>query len=502
MNVASQPPTRFLGFSPAAAAILVIAATTVFRLFYCTWLPMLPDETYYFQWSRHLDASYFSKGPGVAYTIWAGTHLFGDNNLGVRFFAVMLSAGTAWQMFQLARRWYDESTALIAVLITNVIPIYALGAVVMTIDPLSAFFWIWAANLFSGAIQNDRWLDWALAGFAVGCGFLAKYLNALELLAFLAFLSVMPVRRALLVKPGFWIMLAVAILCTTPVWWWNYQHGWVSAHQLGTRGKLDGPFNVQVSTFVEFLGLQALVISPWLFLGLLSTAVIAFILAWRRKASEKKEGEILLLILFVPVFLMYAVLSWHLRCEPNWPAVSYLSLIIVMASQWRKIFVARGTGQAFIVFAFCFAWLQTLLMQDTVFLHLPQKLDPMGRVVGWTEIANRVNQLRVEQQPEVVITDGYKEASIFSFYLPDKYFIYTTRHEAPSNQYDFWPSYLVKNPKRALWITDTHEPPILALHNDFTTIKFVERMTVSFHGKPFREYTVFLCERKDHAASP
>src|SRR5271163_507077 len=156
MNVASDSPPRLLGLSPAAAAILVIALTTAFRFFYCAWLPILPDEAYYFQWSRHLDASYFSKGPAVAYTIFAGTALWGDNNLGVRFFAVMLSAGTAWQIFLLARRWYDETTALMAVLIAGVVPLYAVGAVLMTIDPLSAFFWIWAANLFSRALASNR----------------------------------------------------------------------------------------------------------------------------------------------------------------------------------------------------------------------------------------------------------------------------------------------------------------------------------------------------------
>src|SRR5271163_3597235 len=205
MNPASDPPPRFLGLSPAAAAILVIALTTAFRLFFCTWLPILPDEAYYFQWSRHLDASYFSKGPAVAYTIAAGTAIWGANNLGVRFFAVMLSAGTAWQIFLLARRWYDETTALIAVLVTNVVPLYALGAVVMTIDPLSAFFWIWAANLFSKAVMEGRTIDWLLTGFAVGSGFLAKYLNALELVSFLAFLLVVPTRRQILLKPQFWL---------------------------------------------------------------------------------------------------------------------------------------------------------------------------------------------------------------------------------------------------------------------------------------------------------
>jgi hypothetical protein len=490
MNVASESPTRFLGLSPAAAAILVIAVTTAFRLFYCVWLPMLPDETYYFQWSRHLDASYFSKGPAVAYTIWSGTHIFGGNNLGVRFFAVMLSAGTAWQMFLLARRWYDQTTALIAVLITNVVPIYALGAVVMTIDPLSAFFWIWAAHSFSRAIQKERMVDWLLTGFAVGCGFLAKYLNALELVAFLAFLLIVPSRRQWLLRPHFWLMLVVAVLCTTPVLWWNWKHDWVSWRQLGERGHLNGPFEIHVSTFLNFLGLQAVVISPWLFLALLMTVLIVIVRRFPRNGVRINEGELLLFLLFLPVFLMYAVLSWHVKCEPNWPAISYLSLIIIMASQWRKMITSKTGGQPFIVFAYLFAWLQTLLMHDTEFLHLPQKLDPLGRVVGWTEIAQHLDALRKTEHADFVIADAYKEASVLSFYMPGKPFIYTLRHDPPSNQYDFWPGPPQAVPQSWLWITG--EPTPSAMQSVITEVTFVERIVVSFRGKPFREYTVYL----------
>ncbi len=494
MNAVTAPPPRFLGLSPAVAVILVVAAMTLFRFFYCAWLPILPDEAYYFQWSRHLDASYISKGPAVAYTIAAGTGLWGGNNFGVRFFAVLLSAGTAWQIFLLARRWYDETTGLIAVLVTGVVPLYALGAVVMTIDPLSAFFWIWAANLFSRAVQEERLADWLLTGFAVGCGFLAKYLNALELVAFLAFLLLVPARRRLLRKPGFWLMLVVAVLCTTPVLWWNSQHEWVSFFQLGNRGKLNEPFRLHYATFLNFLGLQALVISPFLFLVLLVTAVRA-LAGWRgKKISAQNEGELLLLLLFLPVFLMYAVLAWHLRCEPNWPAVSYLTLIIIMAARWREILAAGRSGRGFIVAAFLFAWLQTFLMHDTSILPLPQKLDPMGRVAGWSEIATHLDSLRREEQADVLITDAYKEASIFSFHLPGQPFIYTLRHVPPSNQYDFWPGYPAQAPHRALWITG--EPTTYALRGDFNTITLVERIVVSFHGQPFREYTVYLCENR------
>jgi len=497
MNAAPDSSPRFLGLSPATAAIAVIAViavTTLFRFFYCAWLPLLPDEAYYFQWSRHLDASYFSKGPAVAYTIWAGTTLFGSNNFGVRFFAVMLSAGTAWQMFLLARRWYDETTALIAVLITNVIPIYALGAVVMTIDPLSAFFWIWAAVLFSRAIQKEHLLDWLLTGFAVGCGFLAKYLNALELIAFLAFLLLVPTRRKLLLKPGFWLMLAVAVICTTPVLWWNWQHHWVSLFQLGNRGKLNEPFTLHPSTFVDFLALQSLVISPLLFLTLLAKAVVIMLKRAGKKIVPANEGELLLLLLFLPVFLMYAVLAWHLREEPNWPAVSYLTLIIIVASHWRKMLATGTRAQPFIILAFGLAWLQTLVMHDTEFLPLPQKMDPMGRVVGWSEIATHLNDLRQEQHADVLICDAYKEASIFSFEMNGQPFIYTLRHDPPSNQFDFWPGYPTEAPHRALWITG--EPTTYALQHDFNTITFVERVAVSFRGKSFREYTIYLCENK------
>src|SRR5579863_2175590 len=123
-----------------------------------------------------------------------------------------------------------------------------------------------------------------------------------------------------------------------------------------------------------------------------------------------------------------------------------------MASHWRRV-LAAGTGsRPFIVTAFVFAWLQTLLMHDTGFLHLPPKMDPMGRTVGWSEIAAHLDDLRKEQQADVLIADAYKEACVFSFHLPGQPFIFALKHDPPSNQYDFWPGYQTVAPRRALWI--------------------------------------------------
>jgi len=487
----SPSSPRILGFSPAWAAGLLIAAATLVRFFLTSWLPLLPDEAYYWQWSRHLDASYISKGPGVAYTIAAGTALFGSNNFGIRFFAVALSAGTAWQVFLLARRWYDDVTGLIAVLLVSVVPLYAVGAVVMTIDPLSAFFWIWAANLFSSAITGGRWRDWLLTGFAAGCGFLGKYLNALELLAFLLFLLAAPRQRAWLARPHFWAMLGVAIFCTLPVVWWNAKHGWTTAGQLKHRGGLDGPFTFHLSTILDFFGLQAAMVSPLLFIALIVLAVL-LIAGWLRQQTPA-EGDLLLLILFLSVFGFYGVLALHLRDEPNWPAVSYLSLIIVLASRWKTLLEKPG-ARAFIATAYLLAWTESLALYYANVLPLPANHDPMSRAAGWRETALHLGTLQRDQQAELLIADSYKEASIFSFYLPDHEFIYTKHHTPPATQYDFWPGYLDVPHASALWITSDPSPNALAA--DFPSITLVERVRVSFRGRALREYAIYRCETR------
>jgi hypothetical protein len=108
--------------------------------------------------------------------------------------------------------------------------------------------------------------------------------------------------------------------------------------------------------------------------------------------------------------------------------------------------------------------------------------------------------LRTDQHADVLIADAYKEASVFSFHMQGRPFLYTLRHEPPSNQYDFWPSYPKDARHRALWITG--EPTANALRTDFNTITFLERVVVSFRGKPFREYSIYLCENKPPPSAP
>jgi len=53
---------------------------------------------------------------------------------------VVLSTGISALLFLLARRLYDDRTALWCVVLASVIPMMAVGSILMTIDSLSVFF--------------------------------------------------------------------------------------------------------------------------------------------------------------------------------------------------------------------------------------------------------------------------------------------------------------------------------------------------------------------------
>src|SRR5688500_7223721 len=87
-----------------------LLVVTTARLWYLQqgYLELSPDEAHYWEWSRRLDWSYYSKGPFVAYLIALSTALGGSTDLFVRLPAVLLSAGTTVCVFGLIKALFEE----------------------------------------------------------------------------------------------------------------------------------------------------------------------------------------------------------------------------------------------------------------------------------------------------------------------------------------------------------------------------------------------------------
>jgi 4-amino-4-deoxy-L-arabinose transferase-like glycosyltransferase len=131
-------------------AWMAIAVIALARVAYLMWLSpyeLVADEAQYWDWSRRLSWSYYSKGPGIAWLIAVSTSLFGTHEWTVRLPAALAFAITAFSLAQLAAAFSsDRSTApraaLIAALLVSLLPVYQLMAILMTTD--APFIACWA----------------------------------------------------------------------------------------------------------------------------------------------------------------------------------------------------------------------------------------------------------------------------------------------------------------------------------------------------------------------
>src|SRR6202140_5078054 len=146
--------------STTRAVWLFIIALTAIRLSMLITTDLEFDEAHYWMWSERLAPAYFSKGPGIAFVMRASTTIFGANEFGVRFLSPVLAAGTSLLLFYFARRLFGETVALWTVIGLNVTPIFNLGAFLMTIDPLSIFFWTAAMFSFWLACVRSPQFSW------------------------------------------------------------------------------------------------------------------------------------------------------------------------------------------------------------------------------------------------------------------------------------------------------------------------------------------------------
>lgn len=480
------------------AALWLIVVITLFRLWFCTRLNLVGDEAYYWLWSKHLDISYFSKGPGVAWTIATGTSLWGDTVFGVRFFAVLLSAGTATGMFLLARSLFSTRVGYWSLVVALGIPLFAVGSLLMTIDPLSVCFWTWAAFFFWKTQDRPHPGWWAATGACVGLGMLCKYTNVVQLLCFAAFLALAAERRRQLLRPGFWTMIGVAALSLVPILLWNARHQWVTFEHLWHRGALDRPFRIDFGEAWDFVTSQFLVASPFLAAGLLA-ALVWVVLHGLRDRKERPQWTYLL-CLWVPLVAFYFVLSFNETGEANWTAPSFVSGCILLTAVWQR-WIDRSALWTRVAVAGL-----ALSLAGCTFMHVaatrPVGIAPLDKLFARAraadDLATRVSALQQQHGATFVIANKYPIASLLAFYLPSQPQTYLPRDPTRKNQFAYWPDYTDGFlGETAVFVTDSEELHP-SLSRDFATVEPLGDLETTHRGKTVRRYRAFLCREFGH----
>jgi hypothetical protein len=459
-----------------AAGLILGAAAAHLAYLYRSPLDLAPDEAHYYDWSRHLDWSYYSKGPLVAYLIRAGCAVAGDwaqRHTGSLTFAVRLPAVVCGSLLLVslyvltAQVYRRERLALAVVALALTLPLIAAGSSLMTIDAPYTCCWGWALVLGHRAVFRGSRGAWPALGVVVGAGILAKYTMALFVPSLGLFLLTATESRKTLGRPGFWCMALVAAACCLPILVWNAQHDWVTVRHLlglsGIQARAEEPRVHLLGPLVYVAGQCALLLVFW-FLAW-AAAMVA-----HRPWREADPGVRYLWWLSAPMFLTFLLFSPRTDGgEVNWPVTAYLSGL-VLAAAWLgrqlaspRVWYRRGTvaglGAACVLGLLLTGFmhfsdrlypvLARLAGPPRSHLDCPvRRLDPTCRLRGWRRgLAAEVDVVRawlraVEGREPVLVGVSWTlpgELGVYCEGHPQAYSVGPVAHERHS-QYDLWPN--------------------------------------------------------------
>jgi undecaprenyl-diphosphatase len=523
-----KPPPWWLAWLTPWRCRLIFAALLALG-FYSNWqylhhncpLDLAGDEAHYWDWSRQLDLSYYSKGPAVAYIIRFGCWLLGDTMPGVRLPAMLLAIGTATITYWLVVRLFkSDRMALGLTVISGCVPAFMAGGLLMTIDPPFFFMWGLATCFAALAVLEDRKWAWVGLGMALGLGNLAKFAMLLWLVGFVLFLILDKPSRRYLKSPWLYVAVAIGLAFMTPIVVWNAHHGWVTTKHV----EADTATNFKPGSPFEMLGSQAGILG--LSLATIMVGAVAYVFRKEAKADPNWRAVRFLACIGLTYFGIVFLQSLRSRVQPNWPAPAYFTLLILCAyflsvrfrqpGRWRAWWIGNAvatvaTGIVLTPVAhdpsLLYRFLPKINSVVTKFRNKPmgpREIDPTCRLRGWAELGQYVgDQLKTLSPGAFVMTEDYQRSSEMAFYVPGQPKTYCcASYVTPprrSSQFDMWPD-------RSL---DPAENPSL-VGKDCVFVGFMDKwkgvreafgqepvrlpdLVVKARGWPVAGYQVWLC---------
>ena len=436
-------------------AIIVTVVAALVRLFFAAWLPLFPDETYYWDWSRHLAGGYFDHPPMIAVLIRAGTIIGGATPFAVRFFPVVAGAVASFAAVGIARRIGGDKAARTAAIVFALMPLAASGLVLATPDaPLlaaSAVTLYFVVRALQSPIRSRAsFLWWCAAGVALGLAFASKYTSIFLPVGLLIAVLVRPSLRARLAEPGPYVACVLATLVFLPVLHWNATHEWISFRFQIQHG-LGMPKGSALQRELELFGGQLGLVSPILFV-LVADAV------WRAARRPVTDAHFALAMAALASWGFFVYSALRRPVEANWPAPSYVPAVALLAAIASSLTRDRWLRRGIVLAAVMVAVLYVHALVPI--LPLPARRDPLARGAGWDAAAHQVQAARVAegrslpvspaapppssgpQHPRVFVgADRYQDVSELAFHLPDHPVVFCVCLSGRHNQYELWPGF-------------------------------------------------------------
>jgi 4-amino-4-deoxy-L-arabinose transferase-like glycosyltransferase len=396
-----------------SAALGALAALTLLRLGIAAAVPLVPDEAYYWVWSRALAPGYPDHPPMVALWIRLGTTIAGDGPLGVRLLSPLSVAIASLLLADAGDRLLPgRGAGLKAAALLNATLLFGVGGILMTPDAPLLAFWIaclWAlARLFGRG--DPSW--WMVAGLFAGLAMASKYTAALLWFGIALWVVITPAIRPGLRRAAPWLGGLLAVAVFLPVVIWEAGHGWPSFTR--QSGRIGAWHPAEAFRFLSELLLgQVGLVTPLIFAFCVAGVIRSARTSWR----TRDPAWTLLAALTLPAVAVFTEHALGDRVQGNWPAILYPAAVIAAGGLRRRIWdrllpAALALGLAITLLVYFQAGVRLL--------PLPASIDPIVRQLdGWDALAAQVADA-VRAQPDLVFVaaDQYGVAAELARTLP------------------------------------------------------------------------------------
>lgn len=347
------------------------------------------DEAYYWLYSQNLAWGYYDHPPFVALVVKAGTLLFGDTVLGVRFFVMLAQVFFLFLLYGLTQTKGNKENVLIFFIVSfSVVMIQIYGFVATPDVPLLLFTVLF---LLAYKYFVETKYSWEGALFLALCmaGLMYSKYHGAFVIIFVVLSNV-----KLLMKPSFYISVLLSVSLYLPHIFWQVNNDFPSLkYHLVERSK-----QFQWIFFLDYLVNQLPVFNPF-------TLGAGMYVLFRR--NKKDYFEKALRFLFAGFLIFFFFWNFKGRVEPHWTIVAAVPMIILIAREAaenpklkRYVFRVIAPSLALILVARIF------MMVDV----LPVKTE-------WHGDKNRVSELKeVAQGRPVVFLEGFQMPSKYRFY--------------------------------------------------------------------------------------
>jgi len=385
---------------------------------------LAPDEAQYWTWSQAMDFGYYSKPPGIAWQIFLTTSIFGNNEFGVRFGAVVIAFFLPLVTFAMTRFANGLTrTAFWAAIVMAFSPIGIFLSFMATTDGgMMLFLTLGICSVMRGLVDQEG-PNYPLAGVWILLGALYKWTAFILWPVTLFFFIFFPRLRRWSIIWG----IAISLLALIPTLYWNWGHDFATFKHVGrTITKKIGSGN-----FLDFFFAQLGLFSP-IYWGLLFCSYFYM-----------RARPLIYCAAFPFLLVFYFIAAFFKQLQPNWGLFLYPAATLPVA--WfavekmknGRVWLHLGSWMAI---AFSLFALSIPLFQKYDLLPIPYKVNPFRQNVGWSEIEEALVMRGYNPDKDFLFGDKYQTASLLSFYGPkQKRAYFFNLHGDRKNQFSYWP---------------------------------------------------------------